>query len=73
MQTLLLSGDFSWLKWNKADRHKSRAHTKEETHIQTSNWLTHMQICILAHSHTCTFAHLLIYTLAHLHTCTFAY
>ena len=49
---------------NKADRHKSRAHTKEETHIQTLNWPTHLQICILAHLNTCTFVHLLIYTLA---------
>ena len=58
---------------NKADRHKSRAHTKEETHIQTLNCkFAFLHICILAHLHTCSFAHLLIYILAHLHTCTFA-
>ena len=50
---------------NKADRHKSRAHTKNLTHIQTLYWPTH--------SHTCTFAHLHICILAHLNSSTFEY
>ena len=52
-------------KKNKADRHKSRAHTKNLTHIQTLYWPTHL--------HTCTFAHLHICILAHLNTGTFEY
>ena len=58
---------------NKADRHKSRAHTKELTHIKTLHWPTHLQIWILGHLHTWTLAYLDICILAHLHTCTFAY
>ena len=56
-------------KRNKADRHKSRAHTKEETHIQTLNWPTHLQICILAHLHTRT----LELHFTHWHSCTLAF
>ena len=41
----------------KADRHKSRAHTKELTHIKTLHWLTHLQISILGHLHIWTFAY----------------
>ena len=74
---------------NKADRHKSRAYTKELTHIKTLHWLTylqistfaHMHICKLAHLHTrtsaflhiCILTHLHICILAHLSCCTFAY
>ena len=43
-------------KVNKANRHKSRAHTKELTHIKTLYWPTHLQIWILAHLHNLTFA-----------------
>jgi len=42
---------------NKADRHKSRAHTKEPTHIKTLYWQTLLNICILAHLHTGSFAY----------------
>ena len=42
---------------NKADRHKSRAHTKELTHIKTLYWPTLLHICILAHLHTCSLSH----------------
>ena len=58
---------------NKADRHKSRAHTKELTHIKTRYWPTHLQIWILAHLHTWTFAYLYICLLTNLHTYTFTY
>ena len=64
---------FSETQINKADRHKSRAHTKELTHVKTLHWLTYLKICTLAQLHTCTFAILHVCILAHLHTYTFAY
>ena len=62
---------------NKADRHKSRAHTKELTNIKTLHWLTYLQISTFAHMHICKLAHLHTCTLelhfAHWHTCTLAF